>query len=41
MEQLAVKDMQSYQAQLDRQKFMVDVEKKNYQNVSQMHEVEQ
>lgn len=33
--------MQKYHMELDKQKFMMEMEKKNYQNMVQMHEVEQ
>jgi hypothetical protein len=41
MEQMAHKDQLSYQQHLDKQKFMMELEKKNMQNVMQMQEVEQ
>jgi len=31
--------MQNYQVQLDKKKFMMECEKKNYQNLVQGHEV--
>lgn len=41
MEQMAHKEMQNYQMQLDKQKYMMEMEKKNMQNTIQMQEVEQ
>jgi hypothetical protein len=41
MEQMAHKDQLSFQQDLDKQKFMMELEKKNMQNVMQMQEVGQ
>ena len=41
MEQLAFKEMQNYQIRLDKQKYTMEMEKKNMQNTIQMEEVEQ
>ena len=41
MEHMAHKEMQNYQMQLDKQKYMMEMEKKNMQNTIQMQEVEQ